>query len=62
MNDERCGKPAVRRYTWPGNDESFICQDHLPKLLGVVNAMGMHLQLIELPDDTEDTCKQRVSR
>ena len=61
MSDKRCDKPAVRRFTWPGQDESFICQDHLPKLLGIVAAMGMHLQLVPLPDDTTETCKQRVS-
>lgn len=60
MSEKRCEQKAVRRFTWPGQDESFICDEHLPKLQGVANAMGMHLQLIPLDDDTEATCQQRV--
>lgn len=59
---EQCGQKAVRRYTWPGRDEAFICQEHLPKLLGVVTAMGMHLQLIPLDEDTPEVCTQQVSK
>ena len=61
MNEKLCGQKAVRRFTWPGQDESFICQKHLPKLMGVAAAMGMHLQLIQLADDTDETCKQKSS-
>mgnify|MGYP001618259975 CR=1 FL=1 len=61
MSEKECGKKAVKRFTWPGRDESFICQDHWPKLLGVAAAMGMYLQTIELPNESTETCKQRVS-
>ena len=61
MSEKRCEQKAVRRFTWPGQDESFICQEHLPKLQRVADAMGMHLQLIPLAEDTNETCKQRVS-
>lgn len=59
MSTKECGRPAVRRYTWPGRDESFICQEHLPKLMGVAAAMGLYVQLI--PTDSDQTCKQTVS-
>jgi hypothetical protein len=43
-----CGAPAEFRYTWPGHDEKFACRLHALKLRGVAQAMGYHLQLIEV--------------
>lgn len=43
-----CDEPAVARYTWPGKDESGICSGHRPKLEGVAQAMGLHLQVIDV--------------
>lgn len=43
-----CSDPASHRFTWPGRDESFICEKHVGKLRGVAQAMGMHLQVIPL--------------
>ncbi len=45
-----CDKPAKYRFAWPGNDESFICNDHIEKLQAVANAMGFHLQVIPLSE------------
>jgi hypothetical protein len=59
MNEKTCDKPATHRFTWPGNDESFICEDHLPKLKAVAQALGLHLQTIAVPDGDEQTCRQR---
>lgn len=46
--DGVCGNPSVFRYTWPGHDEAGICHEHVGKLRGVAQAMGFHLQLIEI--------------
>lgn len=59
MPDQTCPNPAAFRYTWPGRDESFICEAHTPKLRAVANAMGLHLQLI--PVDSNKTCAQKIS-
>ena len=45
-----CDKPANYRFTWPGNDESLICDGHVDKLRGVANAMGFHLQVTPLSE------------
>jgi hypothetical protein len=44
-----CGKPAAYRFTWPGQDEAFICEEHMPKLKMVAGAMGFQLQIVPLP-------------
>jgi hypothetical protein len=44
----RCDNHATHRFTWPGSDESVICDAHLLNLLGVAEAMGMHVQVIPL--------------
>lgn len=59
---EKCGQKAVKRYTWPGRDESCICEQHLPRLVAIATAMGMYLQLIPLDDDTQETCSQQVPK
>lgn len=43
-----CTTSAMYRYTWPGKDEAFICDQHVAKLRAVADALGMHLQVIEL--------------
>ncbi len=37
---DSCTSEADYRYTWPGKDESFICQAHSEKLKGIAGAMG----------------------
>lgn len=49
-NDGGCKNYARYRYTWPGNDESFICDSHSTHLRNVAAAMGLHLQLISLTE------------
>jgi hypothetical protein len=44
-NQKSCESEGVYRFTWPGQDEQVICEDHLPKLRAVANAMGLHLQI-----------------
>ena len=45
-NQHECVEEAVARFTWPGRDESVICANHLPQLLGVAAALGFHLQVL----------------
>lgn len=47
-NQTNCERLAAFRFTWPGRDEDGICAQCAPKLRGVANAMGMHLQLIPI--------------
>ncbi len=60
MNKKQCGKVATHRFTWPGNDETFICKNHLFWVKQIVNAMGMYLQIIPLGTDIQKTCTQKV--
>ena len=45
-----CRAYANYRYTWPGRDESYVCEPHAAKVRAVAGAIGMHLQLIPLGD------------
>lgn len=49
-NQQNCDNEAKYRFTWPGRDEAGICVEHAPKLRGLANAMGMHLQLIQIEE------------
>lgn len=50
QKDPDCEAMPVYRFTWPGRDEAFICEVHALKLRSVASAMGLHLQLITLPN------------
>lgn len=56
----KCPNRANYRFTWPGKDESFICNGHVDKLKNVANAMGMHLQIspIHESDFEGELCRQ----
>ena len=43
-----CSEPGFYRYTWPGRDESCVCETHAKGLVNVAHALGLHLQLIPL--------------
>ena len=43
-----CDNPPAYRYTWPGQDEAYICFKHAAWLDQVANAMGTYLQLFPL--------------
>jgi hypothetical protein len=45
-----CPEYAAYRFTWPGKDESFICEKHVVALRGIAKAMGVYVQLIPLSD------------
>lgn len=57
-----CDNEAKYRYTWPGRNESLICEEHVEKLRAVANAMGFYIQIVPLPQqdgETGLTCTQR---
>jgi hypothetical protein len=54
-----CAEKAAYRFTWPGKDESFICEKHSQKLKTVADAMGLYIQLIPLEDNQEEMCRQK---
>ena len=62
----KCKEFALWRYTWPGEDEAFICVDHGEQLQNVARAIGMHLQLIAIavPVDKKKRihCSQNISK
>lgn len=66
MNNEEktCKNLAKYRYTWPGRDESLICEKHVAKLAAVAEAIGLHLQIIPLSEEDLKmglNCKQIIS-
>jgi hypothetical protein len=61
MPEPICGEDAAYRYTWPGRNESFVCEAHALRLASVAAAMGLNLQLVPVPPKQE-YCQQRVAR
>ena len=52
--EERCTNPADFMFSWPGKAPSFICNEHVPKLRAVANAMGMKVNIIPLSKADKD--------
>lgn len=53
-NQVGCDQPGLYRFTWPGRDESFICEIHVHKLRGTAEALGLPLQIISILDEAAD--------
>lgn len=62
--ETKCDKKAMYRYTWPGRNEDFICEDHVGKLRRVAEVMGFHLHVIPIAEmnATEPRCSQIVTK
>lgn len=58
-NQKDCDSPAIFRYTWPGKNEAFACAIDAIKLNNVANAIGLHLQLIQLTPEEMIDATQR---
>lgn len=54
-----CTEKAGYRFTWPGKDESFICEKHVSKLKAVANAMGLYVQVVPLEESSQEVCRQK---
>jgi len=48
-----CENPAAYRYTWPGKNESGICEQHVEKARAVAESMGFYLQILPLEEQPE---------
>ena len=56
MDRQKCKLPALVRYTWPGKDEALACLIHADQINKVANAIGLHLQMIELSEQDRLAC------
>ena len=45
-----CDNPAKYKFTWPGRDESVICEEHVDKAKALANILGFYLQIIPLSE------------
>jgi hypothetical protein len=61
MPEPICGEDAAYRYTWPGRNESFVCEAHARRIASVAHAMGLNLQFVPVPSE-QGCCQQRVGR
>ena len=53
VDGKPCPNPPLVRYTWPGRDEVGACLEHAAKAQEVAMALGMYLQMIPLPKESE---------
>lgn len=57
----KCDNDAAYRFTWPGQDESVVCEQHSKKLIGIANAMGFYIQLKPLEESQYTVkCAQKL--
>lgn len=56
----KCLEKAKFRFTWPGGeDEEFVCERHIDRLLKVANALGSYIELIPLDEQDSQICSQK---
>lgn len=53
-NQEGCTQDAVYQYTWPGQKEAGICEEHSKKLQAIADAMGFYIQLKPIFEKAND--------
>lgn len=58
---EQCKNQATLRFTWPGRDESYICNSCADKADAVAQAMGLHLQFLPVGAEESQQCRQQVN-
>ncbi len=58
----QCPNKAAYRYTWAGQDESFVCEEHEMQIKGIADALGYHCQTIPIIgyELLEEQCRQQV--
>lgn len=55
---QQCQNPGTHKYTWPGRDEAYVCDIHLPQLRAVANAIGLYIQIRPIPEEEQWQCSQ----
>ncbi len=59
---EQCQNPGTFKFTWPGRDEAYICASCVKNLKAIAAAMGLYLQIREVPEEEQRQCEQNVSK
>ena len=63
--EKRCPNLADFMFSWPGQSVSFICNEHVPKLRAVANAMGFSVKITQLSKADKDMgikCSQIIGK
>jgi len=63
--EKRCPNLADFMFSWPGQSVSFICNEHVPKLRAVANAMEIKLNIIQITKADKDMgikCSQIIGK
>lgn len=50
-----CDNAASYRFTWPGEDEEGICEEHRSILCSGALLMGFHLQVLPIEQKEQET-------
>ena len=61
--ENKCKNLAKYRFTWPGDTEALICEEHAGQLRAVAKAIGTYIQVIPLSGGDLEmglTCEQKV--
>lgn len=58
MKEIQCRYKADLRYTWPGNNEAFVCIKCVNMVRTTAKVMGFHLDIIRV--DTKKQCEYMV--
>lgn len=58
---QTCPLLSQYRYTWPGNTEKHVCVVHALQVARVADAIGLPLQMIDVPINEQVQCQQPLS-
>ena len=56
----QCLNEASYRYTWAGEDESFVCMEHEKQIKRIAGALGYHCQTIPIDLGLVERCRQNI--
>ena len=59
-NQKNCEIEAIVKYTWPGRDQAGSCINHMARIQGVAEAMGLHIQFLPLDKEEQDALLNTV--
>jgi len=57
----QCPNPGSYKYTWPGRNESYICELHVSQLRNIASAIGLYIQVRPVPEQEQWQCDQIIS-
>jgi hypothetical protein len=58
----RCTNPAIVRYTWPGQNECYVCAIHALGIQKIACSMGLVIQFMHLTvsEMVDHACSQKA--